>query len=221
MRCVIFDLDGTLADTAGDLVAAGNHRFRTLGYGDVLDAKNDAIVAGQGVRKLMQAGFARVKPEFDDADIDAAHSVVVDFYRENIAVHSRLYDGAADAIEGLKQDGYAVGICTNKPEGLAKILLKKLGVQDLFGSLVGSDTLSERKPHAMPYLAAVERAGGNISQSYLVGDTITDRKTAEAANVPSALVTFGPIGHDVTVYAPEALLHSYTDLMQVTKELIG
>lgn len=221
MRCVIFDLDGTLVDTAGDLIAAGNHQFQSLGYGDVLDLHQDAIVAGQGVRKLMAAGFARVKPDFDGADIDASHGLVVAYYRDNIAVHSTLYDGAVAAIEGLKRDGYAVGVCTNKPEGLAELLLGKLGVRDLFGSLVGSDTMSERKPHPMPYAAAVARAGGDLAQSYLVGDTITDRKTATAANVPSALVSFGPIGQDVSQYAPDAVLHHYDDLARITQELIG
>ncbi|SEK70172.1 HAD-IA family hydrolase [Pacificibacter marinus] len=221
MRCVIFDLDGTLVDTAGDLIAAGNHQFQTLGYGDVLDLHQDAIVAGQGVRKLMAAGFARVKPDFDEADIDASHGLVVAYYRDNIAVHSTLYDGAVAAIEGLKRDGYAVGVCTNKPEGLAELLLGKLGVRDLFGALVGSDTMSERKPHPMPYAAAVARAGGDLAQSYLVGDTITDRKTATAANVPSALVSFGPIGQDVLQYAPDAVLDHYDDLARITQELIG
>jgi phosphoglycolate phosphatase len=221
MRCVIFDLDGTLADTAGDIIAAGNECFRTLGHGDVLDSRRDAIVAGQGVRKLLAAGFARVKPDFTESDIDAHHMPVVDYYRENIAVHTALYAGAVEAIEALKGEGYAVGVCTNKPEGLADLLLTKLGVRDLFGSLVGADTLSERKPHPMPYVAAVERAGGTLAQSFLVGDTITDRKTSTAAGVPSALVTFGPIGQDVKAYEPDALIHHYNDLGNVTKELIG
>lgn len=221
MRCVIFDLDGTLVDTAGDLIAAGNHRFRAMGYGDVLDPKGDAVVAGQGVRKLLAAGFARVKPDFAESDIDAHHSGVVDYYRAHIAVHSTLYAGAVEAIETLKRAGYAVGVCTNKPEDLADLLLTKLGARDLFGSLVGADTMSERKPHPMPYVAAVERAGGTVPQSFLVGDTITDRKTAAAAHVPSALVTFGPIGQAVKDYEPEALLHHYDDLLSLAQELIG
>jgi phosphoglycolate phosphatase len=221
MRSVIFDLDGTLADTAGDIIAAGNSQFRALGHGDVLDAEGDAIVAGQGVRKLMAAGFARVQPEFTEHDIDAVHPLVVEYYRENIAVHTALYDGAIPAIEGLKRDGYAVGVCTNKPEDLAQLLLTQLGVRDLFDSLVGSTTTAERKPHILPYVTAVERAGSTVPQSYLVGDTITDRKTSAAAGVPSALVTFGPIGQEVSAYEPEALIHHYDDLASITKELIG
>ena len=220
MRCVVFDLDGTLADTASDIIAAGNDRFNAMGYGTVLDPQGDAIVAGQGVIKLMRAGFARIEHDLSDAEIDATRPAVVDYYRDNIAVHTTLYEGADDAIQRLKSEGYAVSVCTNKPEDLAHLLLTELGVRDLFDALIGSDTMAERKPHPMPYLAAVERAGGTVAQSFLVGDTITDRKTAAAAEVPSALVTFGPVGRDVSAYEPEALLHHYNDLPKLAKELI-
>lgn len=221
MRSVIFDLDGTLADTAGDLIAAGNHRFNALGYGDVLNTQEDAIVAGRGVAKLMTQGFERLNVEAGAYDIMAERAKVVEYYTDNIAVHTTLYAGAAEAIESLKGSGYAVGVCTNKPEGLAVLLLKELGVHDLFGAIVGADTTEHSKPHPMPYVAAVERAGGKVSQSFLVGDTITDRKTSAAAGVPSALVTFGPIGQDVQDYDPDVLLHHYDELPAVAKELIG
>ena len=87
--------------------------------------------------------------------------------------------------------------------------------------MIGADTLPVRKPDPAPYVAAVEQTGGHLAQSYLIGDTITDRKTAQAAGVPCVLVTFGPDGQAVRALEPEALLHSYAELMGVTKELIG
>ncbi|RPE71082.1 phosphoglycolate phosphatase [Pacificibacter maritimus] len=221
MRCVIFDLDGTLADTSADLIASANYCFNALGYGDVLDPIKDASTAFHGGRAMLNLGFGRVKPDFDQTDIDTQYPVLLQAYGDAINVHTKLYDGAVEAIEGLKSAGYAVGVCTNKPSGLAENLLQKLGVRDLFASMIGADTLPVRKPDPAPYEAAVEQAGGTLAMSYLVGDTITDRKTAAAAGVPCALVTFGPDGEAVRALKPEALLSSYADLARVTKELIG
>ena len=88
------------------------------------------------------------------------------------------------AVEALLSQGYATAICTNKPEGLAVELVRRLGITHLFGALIGADTLATRKPDAAPYLAAVERAGGKVSRSMLIGDTETDRKTGLAVGVP-------------------------------------
>ncbi|MBW6418141.1 HAD-IA family hydrolase [Celeribacter sp. PS-C1] len=221
MRTVIFDLDGTLADTSADLIAAANACFRGLGYGDVLDAQADAHTAFRGGRAMLTLGFSRVKPGFMDDDIMAQYPVLLEAYAEDIDTHTQLYEGAEEAIEALRSGGYAVGVCTNKPEDLADRLLTRLGVRDLFGSMIGAKTVGVSKPDPKPYLAAVEEAGGVLSQSFLVGDTETDRSTAKAAGVPCALVTFGPDGDGVKRLEPEALLTHYNDLGRLTRELIG
>jgi phosphoglycolate phosphatase len=221
MHTVIFDLDGTLAETSGDLIAAANACFQGLGYGDVLDPHDDASTAYHGGRAMLKLGFERLQACDALAQIEAQYPLLLAAYAENIDVYTRLYDGVAEAVEALKRDGYAVGICTNKPAALAETLLQRLGVRDLFDSMIGADTLPVRKPDPAPYRAAVERAGGDISRSYLVGDTITDRKTAAAAGVPCALVSFGPEGSKVQEMKPEALLAHYRDLGRVTRDLIG
>ncbi|MEM5468689.1 HAD-IA family hydrolase [Celeribacter marinus] len=221
MRTVIFDLDGTLADTSADLIASANACFRGLGYGDVLDPVADAKTAFRGGRALLALGFGRVRPAFTQEDVSAQYPVLLDAYSEAIDVHTRLYEGAAEAVEALRRDGYAVGVCTNKPEALADRLLVSLGIRDLFASMIGAQTVGVSKPDPKPYIAAVEEAGGVVAQSFIVGDTETDRKTARAAGVPCALVTFGPDGSDVRDLAPEALLDHYRDLGRITKDLIG
>lgn len=221
MRTVIFDLDGTLADTSADLIAAANACFRGLGYGDVLDPVADAHTAFRGGRAMLTLGFSRVKPGVGDAEVMEQYPVLLDVYAEHIDTHTRLYDGAAEAVEALRRDGYAVGVCTNKPEDLADRLLTRLGVRDLFGSMIGAKTVGVSKPDPKPYVAAVEEAGGVLAQSFLVGDTETDRATAKAAGVPSVLVTFGPDGDGVKRLEPEALLTHYNELSRLTKELIG
>jgi len=220
MRTVIFDLDGTLADTSGDLIAAANACFADLGLGDLLDPAADAATAFRGGRAMLRLGFARAG-QGGEAEVESAFPRLLDHYAAHIDVHTKVYPGAIEALEGLRRAGYALGVCTNKPEGLAETLLARLGVRGLFGALIGADTLPTRKPDAAPYRAAVARAGGDMARSFLLGDTETDRETARAAGVPSALVTFGPSGRGVEALAPEGLLDHYNDLAGLTRRLIG
>lgn len=217
---VVFDLDGTLADTSADLIAAANACFRGLGHGDLLDPVTDALTAFHGGRAMLKLGLERVGA-MDEALITAQYPVLLAAYATGIDTHTRLYPGVIPAIEALRSAGYATAICTNKPEGLAETLVTRLGIRGLFGSLIGADTLPTRKPDPAPYLAAVAQAGGDPARSLLVGDTETDRKTAAAVGVPSVLVTFGPEGAGVSRLAPEALLDHYDDLPALVARLIG
>lgn len=221
MKTVIFDLDGTLADTSGDLIAAANACFRGLGHGDLLDDQADALTAFHGGRAMLRLGFSRLQGDFDDREVDRQYPILLDAYAEHIDVKTVLYPGAIDAVEDLRSAGYKVGVCTNKPEGLAQTLLQKLGVRGLFGSLIGADTLPVRKPDPAPYIASVNGAGGDPKQSLLVGDTDTDLKTARAAGVPIVLVGFGPEGDGVARLEPDALLANYADLGDTVRKLIG
>ena len=219
-RCVVFDLDGTLADTSGDLLAAANACFDQLGHGAVLTAA-DTLVAFQGGRAMLRAGFERLGVGFTEADIDAHYPLLLAAYGDAIDVHTRLYPGAVAAVQVLLDQGYATAICTNKPAALAETLLQRLGIRAMFGAMIGADSLPTRKPDPAPYLAAVERAGGVVARSMLIGDTETDRLTGRAAGVPVALVTFGPEGAGVARLQPEALLHHFDDLPGIVAKLIG
>lgn len=221
MRTVIFDLDGTLADTSRDLIEAANACFRGLGAGDLLDPVADAATAFRGGRAMLTLGLERRDGVADPALLDAQQPVLLRHYEAAIDRHTTLYPGAVEAVETLRSQGYAVGICTNKPEGLADLLLTRLGVRSQFASLIGADTLPTRKPDPAPYVAAVERAGGTVASSVLIGDTVTDRDTARAAGVPVVLVTFGPTGEAVADLAPEALLPRFPDLPGIVARLIG
>ncbi len=221
MRCTIFDLDGTLADTSGDLIAAANACFADLGYAPQLDPVADAATSFRGGRAMLTLGFERAGHATNERELADFYQRLIDHYGEAIDVHTTLYPGAMDAVETLKQNGFAVGICTNKPEALADRLLRGLGVRDAFSSLVGADTLPVRKPDPAPYFAAVERAGGTVERSMLIGDTRTDRETARAAKVPCALVTFGPAAAEVVTMEPEVLLNSYADLPEIAARLLG
>ena len=217
--CVVFDLDGTLADTSDDLLASANACFQSMGVGDLL-TRADQLTAFHGGRAMLRLGFSRLGRSVDEAEIDAWYPRLLEAYGAAIAVHTVMYPGAVAAVEALRRQGHKVAICTNKPEGLAETLMRRLGVRDLFGALVGADTLAVRKPDPAPYWLAVERAGG-AKRSMLLGDTETDRKTGKAAGVPVALVTFGPEGAGVSRLAPEALLDHFDDLPDLAARLLA
>ncbi|PVA07947.1 HAD-IA family hydrolase [Thalassorhabdomicrobium marinisediminis] len=220
MKTVIFDLDGTLADTSGDLIAAANSCFRSLGLGDVLDPATDAGTALRGGRAMLKLGFSRVDG-FGEDEIDRQYQPLLDAYAREIDTHTVLYPRAMDAVEALRSAGYGVGIATNKPEALAHDLMTRLGVRDAFASLVGADTLTVKKPDPEHLFEAVRRAGGDPALTCLVGDSDTDRNTARAAGVPSILVTFGPSGEDMAALEPEGLLDHYDDLPALVDRLLA
>lgn len=221
MGTVVFDLDGTLADTSADLIAAANAALSGLGHAPQLDPLRDAGTAFRGGRAMLKLAADRLDAAEPEALIEAGYPRLLEAYGDAIDVHTRLYPGAEDSIAALTAAGYRVAVCTNKPEGLARVLLDRLGLGAAFGALVGADTLPVRKPDPAPYRAAVIGAGGDPARSLLVGDTETDRATAAAAGVPCILVSFGPDGYRVADLKPEALLDHYDDLPALAAHLLG
>ena len=221
MRTVIFDLDGTLADTSGDLIAAANACFESLGRDIALDPEVDRATAFRGGRAMLRLGFERLGETRDEASLLSEYAMFLEIYGRNLNRSSALYPGAEKAVRQLAGEGYRLGICTNKPEALAETLMRSLGVRELFGSLVGADTLPVRKPDPAPYVESVRRAGGAVGRSLLVGDTVTDRDTALAAGVPFVLVDFAFDGEDGQALESDATLPGYDALAETVSRLIG
>ena len=220
---VVFDLDGTLADTAADLIAAANACFVSRGLGPLLDPAADAAIAFHGGRAMLRAGYGRIGPDMilppDAEEVDFPRLLA--FYEDAIARHTRLYEGVEPMLEALAGAGLRLAVCTNKPESLAEKLLCELGVRDCFAAMIGADTLPQRKPDAAPYRAAVERAGGHVARSFMVGDTETDVKTARAAGVRVALVGFGPEGAAISRLAPDHVFDGYHALPPLARDWLG
>lgn len=221
MKTVVFDLDGTLADTSGDLIAAANVCFREMGVGDVLDPATDAGTALRGGRAMLRLGLTRLGRAADAAVLDEYYPLLIEAYGRDIDSRTVMYPGAMASVHALKTAGYRVAVCTNKPEALALELLKRLGVLDAFDAMLGADTLPVRKPDPEHLNETVRRAGGDPALAILIGDSDTDRNTARAAGVPCVLVTFGPAGGDMAALEPEALLADYADLHSIVEDLIG
>ena len=221
MRTVVFDLDGTLADTSGDLIAAANACFTSMGVGALLDAVADAGVALLGGKAMLREGLMRLGRREDEAEVERQYPNLLSAYADALAVHTVLYPGAMQAVAGLSDAGYRVAVCTNKPEALARELLLHLGVLDAFDAMTGADTLDVRKPHPGHLTETVRLAGGDPARSLLVGDSVTDRETSRAAGVPSVLVGFGPNGGGAAALEPEAIIGHFDELPGVVARLIG
>jgi phosphoglycolate phosphatase len=215
MATVVFDLDGTLADTAGDLIAAANTALRGLGHTPQLVMGQDDATAFAGGRAMLRLAADRLAIADREGLADAGYQALLDAYGADIDTHTTLYPGTVDALDRLRASGHGTGICTNKPEGLAVTLIERLGLTQHFDVLIGADTLPVRKPDPTPLLETISRLGGSPDNAVLIGDTVTDRKTAAAAGVPCILVTFGPTGRAVADLLPEALLDHYDHLDDV------
>ena len=137
---VVFDLDGTLADTSGDLIAAANATLKEIGIENALSPVGDKLTAFAGGRAMLRLGLQRGGFAEDENKVDELFYPFLDHYDEDIDVFTRLYDGAVEAVSDVKSLGYATAICTNKPENLAIKLMKKLNFFDVFDGLVGADT---------------------------------------------------------------------------------
>lgn len=217
MRVAIFDLDGTLADTSADLIAAANAALAEAGHGTPLDGARDRAVAFAGGRAMLRAGLG---PDADPAEVERLFPRLLASYEAGLAVHTRLFDGAAAALGRLADSGWKLGICTNKPERLALMLVEELGLGRRFGALLGADSLPVRKPDPRHLLETIARAGGRRDRAVLVGDTVTDREAARAAGVPCVLVGFGPDGPGVAALEPEAVVEHFDALPDLLERLV-
>ena len=220
MKTVIFDLDGTLADTSGDLIGAANASFSRLGLGSPLDPEADKLTAFHGARAMLRLGFERVGGHGEE-DVENEYPHLLEYYASNIHIHTHLYQGAEVAVRSLASAGYRLGICTNKPVAMAEDLMARLGLRNLFHALVGAGSLPVSKPDPAPYKLAVDQAGGAVGQSVIVGDTFTDAETARAVGIPSILVGFGPEGAEVSRHGATAILNAYEDLPDLVGRLLG
>jgi len=211
LGAVIFDLDGTLADTSQDLLNAANTAFVNLGYEPPLTRESDHAVAFHGGRKMLSVGIERITGAVDQAFVDANYRTLLDAYEQALSVHTRFFDGVEDALDVLAGRGYRFGICTNKPFYLADKLIAELGAAHRFEALLGADSLDVRKPDPLHYTETLT-AMGYWGPSVLIGDTVTDLKTAEAAGVPCILVDFGAREPGTFDYTPAAVITSYSEL---------
>jgi len=184
---IVFDLDGTLVDTAPDLSNALNHVLTARGH-DPVPAAAVREAVGRGARAMIEEALERAATQ-DDVDRMLADFLV--HYEANIATESRPFPGAMAALERLSSAGARLAVCTNKRESLTRMLLQALELQDYFAATAGRDTFGVSKPDPGHLLGVIAAAGGTASRAVMVGDSAVDIAAARGAGVPSILVTFG------------------------------
>lgn len=188
--CIAFDLDGTLVDSAPDLIGALNEILAEHGL-----ARTDLAAArrlvGRGARHLLDHGFAEAGHPFPDGPPHALTARFLALYRDRIADESRPYSGVETTLDRLIDDGGNLCVCTNKPTDLALALLNAFDLTRRFTAIVGRDQVSARKPDPAHLIEAVGLARGDLSRSLLVGDSDVDAAAAKAARRPFIFVTYG------------------------------
>ena len=215
---LVFDLDGTLADTAGDLIATLNWILTREGL-PAVTAEQARSMVGLGARVLISRGFAAAGATIEPTRLEQLFIDFLAYYEENIAVHSRLFPGVERALDRFERAGFTFAVCTNKVEHPSVRLLEALGVADRFQAICGQNTFAWWKPDPRALLSTIEKAGGSPARALMIGDSKTDIDTAKAARVPVVAVTFGYTEIPVADLAPDFIISHFDELWDAVTAL--
>jgi len=205
---LVFDLDGTLIDTAPDLIRATNHVLASHGIEPLAPERLRPEISF-GARHMIAAGLQHRGIAYSEDELNRMFGSFIDYYETNIAVESRPFDGLQEALEACVEAGARLAVCTNKRESLSRQLLGELGLLGLFSALAGRDTFPVFKPHPDHLLGTIRLANGDPARAVMVGDSEVDIATAKAAHIPVIGVTFGYTHIPVTKLAPDAVIDGY------------
>ncbi|MCI0667724.1 MAG: phosphoglycolate phosphatase [Methylococcaceae bacterium] len=193
-RLVVIDLDGTLIDSAPDLIFAAQKMLEQLGQ-EPVGAEEIRNWIGNGVTMLVKRVLTRkIEPDEPVNGFDRAQQIFSDLYAANLSERSRLYPGVQEGLEELRREGFLLACITNKHSRFTGRLLEQIGLAGYFRSVVCGDTYEERKPHPMPLLKTAERFNIEPCEAVMVGDSINDVRAARAAGFLSVCVPYGYVG---------------------------
>lgn len=211
MFTIVFDLDGTLVDTAPDLIGTLNF---TLKKNDLPEVPYDAArpMIGGGARGMIEQALVLEGRPAAPPDVDALYAPFVAYYAEHIADRSRPFPGVESVLDRLAAAGYVLAVCTNKLEWLSKKLMDALSLSGRFAAICGQDTFGMQKPDPQIFRDTVMRAGGDPTRAIMVGNSITDIRTARAAKVPIVAVDFGYTDVPIAELGPDRVISSYAEL---------
>jgi phosphoglycolate phosphatase len=216
---IVFDLDGTLVDTAPDLIGALNFILDREGMPPV-PLQSARTMIGAGARRLLERGLELDGRHATVADIDRLTSHFIDYYAEHIADASRPFEGLEAALDELAASGYRFAVCTNKLEWLSKRLLDRLGLSGRFAAICGADTFGVSKPDPAILQQTVARAGGQLSQAIMVGDAGPDVGVARRAGIPVIGVAFGYTEVPMAELKPDRLIERMSQLSEAVESLV-
>jgi phosphoglycolate phosphatase len=220
---IVFDLDGTLAETAPDIISTLNVILVQEGLAPVGVEKARDLV-GAGARALIERGFKLHGTVLTPEHLEVLFQRFLVIYADRVADESYLYPGVVDALTTLAADGYALAVCTNKPERHSRLLIEALGITARFAAICGRDTFPVFKPDPAHLLLTIKAAGGDPARAVMVGDSRTDIHTAKAAGIPVVAVPFGytdvpieTLEPDVVIQHFDALHDAVTQIMRISR----
>ncbi len=217
---IVFDLDGTLVDTAPDLIGATDHVLASIGLGPA-DAVRQRDKISFGARHMIVDALAQAGRVMPSEEVDALHNRFIAHYEANIARTSRPYRHVIETLRSLKSSGARLAVCTNKTEQLARSLLIALSMDHHFDAVAGLETFPVSKPHPGHILGTIEMAGGDPDRAIMVGDSENDVKAARAAGVPVIGCSFGYTDIPMSQLGPDAVIGDYFELQSVINGLVA
>ena len=215
---LVFDLDGTLAHTAPDILGTLDHILAREGL-PALPHTEAIGLAGAGARALLKRAFAASNRPLPEPRLEALFEDYIAHYETRLAERSHLFPGAETALKTLANDGHRLAVCTNKTERLAILLLEKLGVAHQFKAICGRDSFAYQKPDARHLTATIAKAGGLAHHAIMIGDTRTDIDTARNAKLPVIGVRFGYSDTPIDTLMPDLLIDHFNELNAAVKSL--
>ena len=220
IRTIVFDLDGTLVDTAPDLIAALNFVLEREGMPPVPLHAARAMI-GAGARKLIERGLELDGRVTSVEDISRLTNDFIDYYADHIADASRPFEGLESALDDLSGRGYRFAVCTNKLEWLSRLLLDQLGLSGRFAAICGADTFGVSKPDPAILRQTIALAGGQLSSAIMVGDAGPDIGVARRAGIPVIGVEFGYTEIPIADLKPDLLIGHFRDLPAAVESLMA
>ncbi|MGB3624604.1 MAG: HAD-IA family hydrolase [Henriciella sp.] len=215
---LVFDLDGTLIDSAPDLHAALNYCLTRAGYGEVAFELISGMI-GQGAKAMIRKALAHQNAEAGPGVVEGLWSDFLKYYRNNICVFSRVYDGAEIVLDAIREAGGICAVCTNKTQSLSEAAIGGLNLSDYFKAIVGADAVPEKKPDGDHILRTIDAAGGDAKRAIMIGDSQTDEKAARNAGLPFIFVSFGYGPQPDDLSGPAGICRAYSDLPDLISAL--
>ena len=215
---IVFDLDGTLIDTAPDLVDTLNVVFAREGLPPVPYEAARKMIGG-GARNMIARGIEAEGRKLAPAELERLFAEFIAQYSEHIADRSRPFPGLTEALDELAGKDFRFAVCTNKLERLSVLLLNRLGLAHRFAVICGQDTFGMQKPDPEVLRRTVAAAGGTLQSAIMVGNSLTDIRTARAAGVPVIAVDFGYTDRPVSELGPDRIISRFAQLPAAVAEL--
>ena len=215
-KMVIFDLDGTLVDTAPDLINSANFALRDT-ISNPINIEESRKIIGKGGKYLIEKSLLSRNIQLPDDKINQLTLAFLEYYKNNIYQDSKPFSNMIETLNMLKENDINIAICTNKPEKLTKILLSKMGLLDYFSNIVAGDTLAKMKPDPLPLLTLIKEKNIKKSNAIMVGDSENDIIAAKLAGIKVIGVTFGYSETEIEQLNPDYIANNFIDVKEIIK----